>query len=261
MQNPGSGEREPMGQESPAYKRVLFKLSGEALLGSLEYGIDPAVIRRIAAEVVEVLSLDVQVGVVIGGGNIFRGAGLAEAGMDRVTGDQMGMLATVINSLSLQDALERQGAVARVMSAIQIHEVCEDYIRRRAIRHLEKGRVVIFAAGTGNPFFTTDTAASLRAIEIGADVLIKATKVDGVYSADPLKDPHAIRYDGLSFDQVLADKLNVMDATAVVMCRDNNLPLVVFNLTNDGDLVRLVRGESLGTAVVNDLPQTGTGND
>lgn len=247
-----------MGQESPAYQRVLLKLSGEALLGSLEYGIDPAVIRRIAAEIVEVQSLNVQVGLVIGGGNIFRGAGLAEGGMDRVTGDQMGMLATVINSLALQDALERLGVVARVMSAIQIHEVCEDYIRRRAIRHLEKGRVVIFAAGTGNPFFTTDTAASLRAIEIGADVLIKATKVDGVYSADPFKDPRAVRYDGLSFDRVLADKLNVMDATAVVMCRDNNLPLVVFNLTNDGDLVRLVRGESLGTAVVNDLPQTGT---
>ena len=250
-----------MGQESPAYSRVLLKLSGEALLGSLEYGIDPAVIRRIASEIVEVQSMNVQVGLVIGGGNIFRGAGLAEGGMDRVTGDQMGMLATVINSLALQDALERLGAFARVMSAIQIHEVCEDYIRRRAIRHLEKGRVVIFAAGTGNPFFTTDTAASLRAIEIGADVLIKATKVDGVYSADPLKDSRAVRYDGLSFDQVLADKLNVMDATAVVMCRDNNLPLVVFNLTNDGDLVRLVRGESLGTAVVNDLPQTGTGDD
>ena len=250
-----------MGQVSPAYQRVLLKLSGEALLGSMEYGIDPAVIRRIAAEIVEVQSLNIQVGLVIGGGNIFRGAGLAEAGMDRVTGDQMGMLATVINSLALQDALERLGAFARVMSAIQINEVCEDYIRRRAIRHLEKGRVVIFAGGTGNPFFTTDTAASLRAIEIGADVLIKATKVDGVYSADPFKDPHAVRYDGLSFDQVLADKLNVMDATAVVMCRDNNLPLVVFNLTNDGDLVRLLQGESLGTAVVNDLPQTGTGND
>ena len=250
-----------MGQSSPAYNRVMLKLSGEALLGSLDYGIDPAVIRRIAAEIVEVRSLNVEVGLVIGGGNIFRGAGLAEAGMDRVTGDQMGMLATVINSLALQDALERLGVVARVMSAIQMHEVCEDYIRRRAIRHLEKGRVVIFAAGTGNPFFTTDTAASLRAIEIGADVLIKATKVDGVYSADPFKDPHAVRYDGLSFDRVLAEKLNVMDATAVVMCRDNNLPLVVFNLTNVGDLVRLVRGETLGTAVVNELAQTGTDND
>ena len=249
-----------MGQ-SPAYNRVLLKLSGEALLGSLEYGVDPAVIRRIASEIVEVLALNVQVGLVIGGGNIFRGAGLAEAGMDRVTGDQMGMLATVINSLALQDALERQGVVARVMSAIQIHEVCEDYIRRRAVRHLERGRVVIFAAGTGNPFFTTDTAASLRAIEVGADVLIKATKVDGVYSADPLKDPQAVRYEGLSFDQILDDRLNVMDATAVVMCRDNNLPLVVFNLANEGDLIRLVRGETLGTAVVNELPHTGTSDD
>ncbi len=250
-----------MGQVSPAYNRVLLKLSGEALLGSQEYGIDPAMIRRVAAEIVEVLSLKIQVGLVIGGGNIFRGAGLAEAGMDRVTGDQMGMLATVINALALQDALERLGAVARVMSAIQIHEVCEDYIRRRAVRHLERGRVVIFAAGTGNPFFTTDTAASLRAIEIGADVLIKATKVDGVYSADPLKNPDAVRYEGLSFDRVLAEKLNVMDATAVVMCRDNDLPLVVFNLGNDGDLVRLVQGEPLGTAVVNELPRTGTGDD
>ena len=249
-----------MGQ-SPAYNRVLLKLSGEALLGSLEYGVDPAVIRRIASEIVEVLALNVQVGLVIGGGNIFRGTGLAEAGMDRVTGDQMGMLATVINSLALQDALERQGVVARVMSAIQIHEVCEDYIRRRAVRHLERGRVVIFAAGTGNPFFTTDTAASLRAIEVGADVLIKATKVDGVYSADPLKDPQAVRYEGLSFDQILDDRLNVMDATAVVMCRDNNLPLVVFNLANEGDLIRLVRGETLGTAVVNELPHTGTSDD
>ncbi len=250
-----------MGQGSPVYQRILLKLSGEALLGSQEYGIDPPVIQRVAAEITEVIGLGVEVGLVIGGGNIFRGAGLAEAGMDRVTGDQMGMLATVMNALALQDALEREGAVARVMSALQIHEVCEDYIRRRAIRHLEKGRVVILAAGTGNPFFTTDTAASLRAIEIGADVLIKATKVDGVYSADPLKDPSAVRYDGLSFDQVLADKLAVMDATAIVMCRENNLPLIVFNLNNAGDLVRLVQGETLGTAVANEKPRTGTDND
>jgi uridylate kinase len=195
--------------------------------------------------------MGVEVGLVIGGGNIFRGAGLAEAGMDRITADHMGMLATVINALALQDALERMGATARVMSALQIHQVCEDYIRRRAVRHLEKGRVVIFAAGTGNPFFTTDTAASLRAIEIGADVLIKATKVDGVYSADPLVYPDAERYGSLSFDQVLDDRLKVMDATAIVMCRDNNLPLVVFNLNNSGDLVRLVAGESLGTSVGN----------
>jgi uridylate kinase len=243
---------------SPAYQRILLKLSGEALLGSREYGIDPPVIQRVAVEIAEVVALGVQVGLVIGGGNIFRGAGLAEAGMDRVTGDQMGMLATVINALALQDALEQQGMLARVMSALQIHEVCEDYIRRRAIRHLEKGRVVIFAAGTGNPFFTTDTAASLRAIEIGADVLFKATKVDGVYSADPLKVPDAVRYVGLSFDQVLAENLKVMDATAIVMCRENDLPLIVFNLNNAGDLVRLVKGETLGTAVANNLSRTGT---
>jgi uridylate kinase len=217
------------------------------------------VIQRVAAEIAEVAAMGVQVGLVIGGGNIFRGAGLAEAGMDRITGDHMGMLATVINALALQDALERKGAVARVMSALQIHDVCEDYIRRRAIRHLEKGRVVVLAAGTGNPFFTTDTAASLRAIEIGADVLMKATKVDGVYSADPMLDPNAKRYRALSFDQVLTQRLRIMDATAIVMCRDNNLPLIVFNLNNAGDLVRLVKGETLGTAVANDMPMTGTG--
>jgi uridylate kinase len=249
-----------MAQDTPAYRRILLKLSGEALLGGQSYGIDPDVIQRVAAEIAEVTRLGVQVGLVIGGGNIFRGAGLAEAGMDRVTADHMGMLATVINSLALQDALERKGAVARVMSALQIHEVCEDYIRRRAIRHLEKGRVVIFAAGTGNPFFTTDTAAALRAIEIGADVLMKATKVDGVYSADPLTDPGAQRYGALSFDKVLTDRLRVMDATAIVMCRDNNLPVVVFNLNNHGDLLRLVRGEVVGTAVGNNMAMTGTGS-
>jgi len=248
-----------MAQRTPAYRRILLKLSGEALLGSQHYGIDPAVIRRVATEITEVVDLGVQVGLVIGGGNIFRGAGLAEAGMDRVTADQMGMLATVINSLAMQDALERQGTGVRVMSALQIHEVCEDYIRRRAVRHLEKGRVTIFAAGTGNPFFTTDTAASLRAIEISADVLIKATKVDGVYSADPVKDPKAVRYSSLSFDQVLSDDLRVMDATAIVMCRENNLPLVVFNLNTPGDLVRVVTGEPVGTSVRNHLPRTGTG--
>jgi uridylate kinase len=248
-----------MAQGSPVYKRILLKLSGEALLGSQQYGIDPAVIGRVAAEVTEVIGLGVQVGLVLGGGNIFRGAGLAEAGMDRVTADQMGMLATVINALAMQDALERHGAVARVLSALQIHEVCEDYIRRRAVRHLEKGRVTIFAAGTGNPFFTTDTAASLRAIEIGADVLIKATKVDGVYSADPLKDPKAVRYPRLSFEQVLSDDLRVMDATAIVMCRENNLPLVVFNLNSAGDLKRIIMGEAVGTSVMNHLPRTGTG--
>ncbi len=235
----------------PAYRRILLKLSGEALLGSEQYGVDPVMLKRVAREVVELIELGVEVGLVIGGGNIFRGAGLAEGGMDRVTADHMGMLATLMNALALQDALERAGGTARVMSALQIHEICEDYIRRRAIRHLEKGRVVIFAAGTGNPFFTTDTAASLRAIEIGADVLIKATKVDGVYSADPVTNPDAVRYGTLSYDQVLTEKLGVMDATAIVMCRDNDLPLIVFNLNNEGDLVRLVRGETLGTAVNN----------
>jgi uridylate kinase len=247
-----------MSEGEPAYRRILLKLSGEALLGKHQYGIDPDVIARIASEVAEISRLGVECGLVIGGGNIFRGAGLAEAGMDRVTADHMGMLATIINALALQDALERRGVVARTMSALQMHEICEDYIRRRAIRHLEKGRIVIFAAGTGNPFFTTDTAASLRAIEIGADVLIKATKVDGVYSADPMTDPNAVRYGSLSYDQVLSDKLRVMDATAIVMCRDNDLPLVVFNLNNHGDLIRLIRGDTLGTAVGNQLPLTGT---
>ncbi|MEL7535514.1 MAG: UMP kinase [Pseudomonadota bacterium] len=235
--------------DRPELKRILLKLSGEALLGEVDYGIDPAIIKRIAGEIREVQAAGIEVGVVIGGGNIFRGAGLARAGMDRVTGDHMGMLATVINALALQDALESQGVFARVMSALKIHEVCEDYIRRRAIRHLEKGRVVILAAGTGNPFFTTDTAASLRAIEIGADMLLKATKVDGVYDADPKTNPNAKRYSTLSFDRVLTDKLRVMDATAIVMCRDNSLPLRVFNMNSAGDLARIVRGEDVGTLV------------
>jgi uridylate kinase len=233
----------------PRYSRILVKLSGEALLGAGDYGVDPAVLKRIAGEIQEIVQMGVQIAVVIGGGNIFRGAGLARAGMDRVTGDHMGMLATVMNALAMQDGLESLGLQSRVMSAIRINQVCEDYIRRRAIRHLEKGRVVIFAAGTGNPFFTTDTAASLRAIEISADVLLKATKVNGVYSDDPLRNPAAIRYSRLTFDKVLADKLNVMDATAIVMCRDNRLPLRVFNLNNSGDLLRIVRGEDVGTAV------------
>jgi uridylate kinase len=231
------------------YARILVKLSGEALLGGGDYGIDPAVLRRIAGEILEISQMGVQVAAVIGGGNIFRGAGLARAGMDRVTADQMGMLATVMNALAMQDGLESLGLQSRVMSAIRINQVCEDYIRRRAIRHLEKGRVVIFAAGTGNPFFTTDTAAALRAIEINADVLLKATKVDGVYSDDPMRNPAAVHYPRLTFDKVLTDKLNVMDATAVVMCRDNRLPLRVFNLNNSGDLTRIVRGEDVGTIV------------
>jgi uridylate kinase len=239
-----------MNTSSPGrYTRILVKLSGEALLGSGDYGIDPAVLRRIAGEILEIAQMGVQVAAVIGGGNIFRGAGLARAGMDRVTADQMGMLATVMNALAMQDGLESLGLQSRVMSAIRINQVCEDYIRRRAIRHLEKGRVVIFAAGTGNPFFTTDTAAALRAIEINADVLLKATKVDGVYSDDPMRNPAAVHYPRLTFDKVLTDKLNVMDATAVVMCRDNRLPLRVFNLNNSGDLTRIVRGEDVGTIV------------
>ncbi len=231
------------------FQRILVKLSGEALLGNSDYGIDPAVLKRIAAELQEIVQMGVQVAVVLGGGNIFRGAGLARAGMDRVAADHMGMLATVMNSLAMQDALESLGLYARVMSAIRINEVCEDYIRRRAVRHLEKGRVVIFAAGTGNPFFTTDTAASLRAIEINADILLKATKVNGIYSDDPVRNPSATRYSHLTFDKVLTDKLNVMDATAIVMCRDNRLPLRVFNLNNSGDLTRIVRGEDVGTTV------------
>jgi uridylate kinase len=231
------------------YRRVLLKLSGEALMGDADYGIDPVLIKRIASEVAQVSSMGIEVAIVIGGGNIFRGAGLAGAGMDRVTGDYMGMLATVMNALALQDALESMQVYARVMSAIQIHEVCEDYIRRRAVRHLEKGRVVVLAAGTGNPFFTTDTAASLRAIEIGADVLLKATKVSGVYDSDPKVNSEASLYDTVSFDQVLIDKLNVMDATAVVMCRDNHLPLRVFNMTEEGALVKAMTDENVGTLV------------
>ncbi len=238
-------------RKAPRYRRILLKLSGEALLGNGDYGIDPEILRRIASEIVEVIERGTQVAVVIGGGNIFRGAGLARAGMDRVTADHMGMLATVINALAMQDSLEGLGAHARVQSALQINEVCEDYIRRRAIRHLEKGRVVIFAAGTGNPFFTTDTAASLRGIEVGADVLLKATKVNGIYTADPVTNPTATRYTRLTFDKVLNDRLMVMDATAIVMCRDNNLPLQVFNLHNAGDLLKIIDGEDVGTVVAN----------
>jgi uridylate kinase len=238
-----------MGDSEDPYRRVLLKLSGEALMGALDYGIEPGTIKRIAGEIAAATNRGVEIAIVVGGGNIFRGAGLAGAGMDRVTGDHMGMLATVINALALQDALESHDVYARVMSALQIHDVCEDYIRRRAIRHLEKGRVVILAAGTGNPFFTTDTAASLRAIEIGADILLKATKVDGVYDSDPVTNPGARRYETISFDQVLADKLLVMDATAVVMCRDNQLPLRVFDLTRANALLEAMAGDSVGTLV------------
>jgi uridylate kinase len=236
--------------EAPVlYRRVLLKLSGEALMGELDYGIEPDVIQRIATEISAVQKLGIEVAIVIGGGNIFRGAGLARAGMDRVTGDYMGMLATVMNALAIQDALDSLNVFARVMSAIQIHEVCEDYIRRRAVRHLEKGRVVILAAGTGNPFFTTDSAASLRAIEIGADVLLKATKVSGVYDSDPQVNAEASLFDTVSFDKVLVDKLNVMDATAIVMCRDNDLPLRVFSMTEKDTLVRAMTDQDVGTLV------------
>ena len=238
-----------MSESQPAYGRVLLKLSGEALMGDLDYGIKPVVIQRIAAEVAEVRDLGVEIAIVIGGGNIFRGEGLARAGMDRVTGDYMGMLATVMNALAIQDALESLDVHARVMSALSIHQVSEDYIRRRAIRHLEKGRIVIMAAGTGNPFFTTDTAASLRAIEIGADVLLKATKVNGVYNSDPQTNPDATRFETVSYDRVLTDKLKVMDATAIVMCRDNDLPLRIFDLTQKGSLVSAMKGENVGTVV------------
>lgn len=238
-----------MSESTPKYKRVLLKFSGEALMGEGQFGIDPTTIARYASDVAELLEAGVEVGVVIGGGNLFRGAGLAEAGMERVTGDQMGMLATVMNALAMQDALEHQGVYARVMSALKIHQICEDYIRRRAVRHLEKGRVVLFAAGTGNPFFTTDSAASLRAIEIGADLLIKATKVDGVYTADPMKDPDATKYSTLSFDEVLDKRLAVMDATAIVLCRDYNMPLCVLNINKPGALMNAIMGKVEGTFV------------
>jgi uridylate kinase len=237
---------------APRQNRILVKLSGEALIGDADYGIDPLMLKRVAGELRDVQALGHQVAVVIGGGNIFRGAGLARAGMDRVTADQMGMLATVMNALAMQDALEALNVHARVMSAIRINEVCEDYIRRRAVRHLEKGRMVICAAGTGNPFFTTDTAASLRAIEIEANLLLKATRVNGIFSEDPLRNPQAQHYPRLTFDQVLNERLNVMDATAIVMCRDHRLPLRVFNLNSDGDLLRVMRGEDVGTLVTNE---------
>jgi uridylate kinase len=231
------------------YKRILLKLSGEALMGEQDFGIDPAVVQRISKDIAEAVSAGVEVGLVIGGGNIFRGVSLASGGMERATADHMGMLATVINALSVQDGLEKAGVTVRVMSALPIHQVCEDYARRRAIRHLEKGRVVIMAAGTGNPFFTTDSAATLRGIEINADLVLKATKVDGVYSADPVKDPAATRYSRLTFDEVLERQLGVMDLTAIVLCRDHNLPLRVFNMNKPGALMRILRGEDEGTLV------------
>ncbi len=230
-------------------RRILLKLSGEALVGDQGFGIHAATVKRLAREIHELSLANIQVGVVIGGGNFLRGAEKASEGLDRVTSDQMGMLATVINALAMQDALEFLGQEVRVMSAVKIHQVCEDYIRRRAVRHLEKQRVVIFAAGTGNPFFTTDSAASLRAIEIDAELLIKATKVDGVYSADPLKVPDAQFYSRLTYDQALEEKLNVMDATALVLCRDNNMPLRIMNIFDSGAIMRLMRGDDVGSLI------------
>ncbi|VAW76101.1 Uridine monophosphate kinase [hydrothermal vent metagenome] len=238
-----------MSKDKPAFKRILLKLSGEALMGASDYGIDPETIRRVAREIHDLANLGVEIGLVIGGGNIFRGAGLAQGGIDRVTGDHMGMLATVMNALAMQDALEKMGSQCRVMSALKINQVSEDYIRRRAVRHLEKGRIVLFAAGTGNPFFTTDSAASLRAIEIGAEIMFKATKVDGIYDSDPMKNPDAVRYETLSYDEAIVKKLGVMDTTALVLCRDQNVPVRVFNLFEPGNLLRVVQGEPIGTLV------------
>lgn len=231
------------------YKRILLKLSGEVLMGEKEYGVDSAVITTIAAEISEVHRLGVETAVVIGGGNIFRGVSAAAKGMDRATADYVGMLATVINALMLQGALEKNGVSTRVMSAIEMKELAEPYIRRRAVRHLEKDRLIIFAAGTGNPYFTTDTAASLRAMEINADIILKGTKVDGVYDRDPVKDPAAQKYESLKYIDVLKNGLKVMDATAISLCMDNNLPILVFNIKGNGNLLKVVMGEPIGTVV------------
>jgi uridylate kinase len=241
------------GSRGPAYRRIVLKLSGEALAGGQGYGLDPPTLVRIAAEVREVTALGVQIAVVIGGGNIFRGVAASAGGMERATADYMGMLATIINALALQDALEKAGCQTRVLSAIEMRAVAEPYIRRRAIRHLEKGRVVIFAAGTGNPFFTTDTAAALRAVEIGADAIMKATKVDGIYSADPLRDASAERLPRVSYIEVLNRRLEVMDTTAISLCMDNKLPIVVFDLTRSGNIARIVCGEPVGSVVTSSV--------
>jgi uridylate kinase len=249
MADPSTGSTSHAAGGASLYRRVLLKLSGEVLMGTTGYGIDARTVERLAEELIEVRRSGVELAVVIGGGNIFRGMKGTASGMDRASADYMGMLATVMNAIALQDAIERQGAIVRVVSALHVREVAEPYIRRRAIRHLEKGRIVIFAAGTGNPYFTTDTAASLRAMEVQADVVFKGTKVDGVYTADPAKDPSARRYDELSFTEAINRQLAVMDSTALSLCRDNNMPIVVFNITQSGDLLRLVRGEAVGTKV------------
>jgi uridylate kinase len=233
----------------PAFQRILLKLSGEALVGDLEYGVSPAVVRRVAEEVKEVRELGVEVGIVIGGGNIYRGVAASAEGMDRASADHMGMLATVMNSLALQDALEKSGTFTRVMSAIEMPQVAEPYIRRRAVRHLEKGRVVIFAGGTGNPFFTTDTAAALRAMEVKAEVILKATKVDGVYDTDPLLNKQARRFEKLRYMEVLKRGLKIMDSAAISLCMDNQLPIIVFNLSKKGNIKRVVLGQKVGTII------------
>jgi len=245
----------PTRSDAHRYDRVLLKLSGEALMGERPYGIDPQVTRQIAEQLAEARGLEIQVAVVVGGGNIFRGLAAAARGMDRATGDYMGMLATVMNGLALQDALEQTECPTRVLSAIAMPEICEPYIRRRAVRHLEKGRVVIMVAGTGNPYFTTDTAATLRAVEVGADVILKATRVDGVYDADPEKEPGAHRYRQIHYTDLLKNRLQALDATAVSLAMDNEMPIVVFDMTQSGNIVRAVRGEQIGTLVSGEVTQ------
>jgi uridylate kinase len=237
-----------------AYRRILLKLSGEVMAGTAGFGLDPDRVRALAREVAEVAATGVEIGLVVGGGNFFRGVAAAAKSMDRVAADHMGMLATVINALALQDALEKQGVPTRVMTAIAMHQVAEPYIRRRAIRHFEKGRIVIFAAGTSNPYFSTDTAATLRALEVKAEVIAKATRVNGVYDKDPLKHPDAVLYDRISYTEVLSRSLAVMDASAVAMCRDNKLPILVFNLNTPGNIMRMSRGEPLGTLISDPTP-------
>ncbi|MEN2985568.1 MAG: UMP kinase [Thermodesulfovibrionaceae bacterium] len=241
--------------KKPIYRRVLLKLSGEALMGERGYGIDPKTVTYMAEEIKKAYSVGVEIAVVIGGGNIFRGMEAAEQGIERATADYMGMLATVMNALALQNALEKLNITTRVQSAIEMRELAEPYIRRRAIRHLEKGRIVIFAAGTGNPYFTTDTAAALRAIEIGADVILKGTKVDGIYSSDPLKDPNAKKFDTLTYMDVIRYSLKVMDSTAITLCMDNNLPIVVFNINKSDNLKKIILGEKIGSIVLNEVEE------
>ena len=258
MKRRARSQAEPMSASAPSngrYRRVLLKLSGEALMGDRPYGVDPEVTRTIAAQLAEAREQGIQVALVVGGGNIFRGLAAAARGMDRATGDYMGMLATVMNGLALQDALEQVGCPTRVMSAIAMNEVCEPYIRRRAERHLEKGRVIIMVAGTGNPYFTTDTAATLRAVEVHAEVILKATRVDGVYDADPELHPEATRYSKIGYTQLLADRLGALDATAVSLAMDNEMPIVVFDMTRSGNILRAIQGEPIGTLIAGEVTQ------